>query len=261
MAIHGIDQSSLSPLQRQQFRQAPDTEFFDRFKSAYARYRQQPSDPSASSVAKAESDGAALSSLMGLTFTEMAAIRGTRASDQKAYADILNRAYGNGGMEDPVSFLKSLDAGDLSAVQRVHGLADTINPGTISKEGAYNLLLPTGYRVDFNRDGIEEVGAAKTISFPPLDAPEQVKQAWLTATKDMNERDAAIQQLHMHHMLYGTHIDGHAPSAKLPTDRIDSYKNSIDNYLARLEATKAQLPKGQYQRDKAFFGEMKRLLA
>ena len=43
--------------------------------------------------------------------------------------------------------------------------------------------------MDFNRDGIAELGIGKTCNFPPLDAPESFKHAWLAATRDMSEED------------------------------------------------------------------------
>jgi hypothetical protein len=131
----------------------------------------------------------------------------------------------------------------------------------MSKEGAYNLLLPDGYQVDFNHDGIQEVGAAKTGTFPPLDAPEQVKQAWLTATRDMDEMTMMTYGFEMHTMMYGISINDQSSKALAPTDQIDSYREGVDKFLAWLEYTKASVPAYQYARDKAFFSDMKRLLA
>ena len=198
---------------------------------------------------------------MGLTYTEMAAVRGSSANDQTVYAAILNRAYSQGGMDDPVAFLQTLTQEEQGVVQRSHCLAGPFDASTMSKEGAYNLLLPEGYQVDFDHDGIQEVGAAKTITFPPLDAPEQVKQAWLTATQDMDEGDMMTYQLRMHIMLHGISVNDQTSKALAPTNEIDSYREGVDKFLAWLEYAKASVPADQYVRDKAFFSDMKRLLA
>lgn len=261
MSISNIDVTTLTPTQRHQYIQNPGSGFFDTFKTEYAKYEAavHSTDQTTSDTAK-NTDSSSLTNVMGLTFTEMAAIRGTSTNDQATYADILNRAYSKGCMDDPVSFLKSLSSQEQGVVQRVHCLAAPINPGTMSKEGAYNLLLPDGYQVDLNHDGMQEVGAAKTIGFPPLDAPEKVKHAWLASTRDMDGGDMLTYQLTMHIMLYGISINDNQPAALAPTDQIDSYRKGVDNYLASLEETRYMLPVGQYERDKAFFSEMQRLL-
>ena len=54
--------------------------------------------------------------------------------------------------------------------------------GPSARSGAANLLLPEGYSgVDPNRDGIDEVGAARTVHFPPRDALADL-EAWFQAT-------------------------------------------------------------------------------
>ncbi|WGS83973.1 hypothetical protein [Methylomonas sp. UP202] len=260
MSIQNVNTATPNAIQQRHLIQSPDTSFFSDFKAAYARYQTAPSSD-ASADAKSSQAVTGLSDVMGLTYTEMAAVRGTSPNDQSAYAAILNRAYTQGDMDDPVAFLKSLTPEEQGVVQRAHCLADSIQPTTMSKEGAYNLLLPEGYQVDFNHDGIQEVGAAKNITFPPLDAPEQVKQAWLTATQNMDEGSMMTYQLRMHIMMYGININDQTSKALTPTDQIDSYRDGVDKFLAWLEYTKASIPADQYARDKAFFSDMKRLLA
>jgi hypothetical protein len=260
MSIQNVNNTTPNAIQQRRLIQSPDANFFSDFKTAYAHY--QPASPtSVSADAKPSQSTTSLSDVMGLTHTEMAAVRGTSANDQTAYAAILNRAYSQGGMDDPVAFLKSLTPEEQGVVQRAHCLADPFDASTMSKEGAYNLLLPEGYQVDFNHDGIQEVGAAKSITFPPLDAPEQVKQAWLAATQNMDEGDMMTYALQMHTMMYGININDQSNKALAPTDQIESYREGVDKFLAWLEYTKASVPADQYARDKAFFSDMKRLLA
>jgi len=269
MSIQAVDSTSPS-IQRRHYTQNPDANFFSDFKAAYAHYQSESlsaasanADASQSSTADTpkNSSSSGLADVMGLTFTELAAIRGTGANDQTAYAEILNRAYSQNGMDDPVAFLKSLSPQERSIVQRAHSLANSIDPSTMSKEGAYNLLLPDGYQVDFNHDGIQEVGAARTITFPPVDAPEQLRQAWQTATQNMDEKDRALYQMRMHTMIYGIHIDDQPGRTLAAADQIDSCRLGLDKSLAWLEYTKASLSVERYERDKAFFSDMKRLLA
>ncbi|AEG00516.1 hypothetical protein [Methylomonas methanica] len=263
MSIKSVDNTTPNAIQQRHLIQSPGKNFFTDFKAAYARYELPSTTASESSVSDPQNQTpsvAGIADVMGLTFSEMAAVRGTSTQDQNAYAAILNRAYSQGGMDDPVAFLNSLTKEEQGVVQRAHLLVDPVEPSTMSKEGAYNLLLPDGYQVDFNHDGIQEVGAGKNITFPPLDAPEQVKQAWLTATKDMAEGDMMTYQLKMHFMLYGVDINDQTGKALAPTDQIDSYRDGVDKFLAWLEYAKASIPAEQYARDKAFFSDMKRLL-
>lgn len=260
MNIQNVNNTTPNAIQQRHLIQSPDANFFTDFKAAYARYQSAPPTGSSSDVA-IQNATTTMADVMGLTYTEMAAVRGTSANDQTAYAAILNRAYSQGGMENPVAFLQSLTPQEQGVVQRAHCLAEPFDASTMSKEGAYNLLLPEGYQVDFNHDGIQEVGAGKTITFPPLDAPEQVKQAWLTATQNMDEGDMMTYQLQMHIMLYGINVNDQTSKALAPTDQIDSYREGVDKFLAWLEYAKASTPSDQYARDKTFFSDMKRLLA
>lgn len=259
MTIQNINSTTQPSNHHRNLVQSPDSDFFNTFKIAYNQY--QSTSQSTATSTNTNKPITSLSDVMGMTATEMATIRGTSVNDQASYAAILNRAYSEGAMDDPVAFLKTLSPQEQSIVQRAHCLADPINPSTMSKEGAYNLLLPEGYQVDFNNDGMQEVGAAKTITFPPLDAPEEVKQAWLSATQNMNDRDMMTYSLEMHIMLYSIPIDDQPSTPIAPTNQIDSYRDGIDKFLAWTEYTKASTPPEQYQRDMAFFSEMKRLLA
>lgn len=53
-------------------------------------------------------------------------------------------------------FLGTLSAKELDAVRQNHCLADPIDTGSLSEEGAENPLLPEGYSVGLNHDGIDE---------------------------------------------------------------------------------------------------------
>ena len=130
--------------------------------------------------------------------------------DINAFSNLLLEAQGS--QSSALDYLGSLSKAELKILQNAHSLADPINVSVLSEEGARNLLAQPDNqgKVDLNNDGIVEVGLAKTIHFPPVNAPQFVKDAWEKATEGMAEFDKAFLQLSMHHSIYGTgiNIDG-----------------------------------------------------
>ncbi|MDU0354142.1 hypothetical protein RS130_09500 [Paraglaciecola aquimarina] len=106
--------------------------------------------------------------------------------------------------------LMAMDSTELSLLQRANSLAQNINANELSEEGATNLLKQPDFsdRVDINNDGIVEVGIARTLVFPPVNAPPFVKQAWNKASEGMQETDLMTLQLHMHLVVFGVQIEG-----------------------------------------------------
>jgi hypothetical protein len=251
-------QDSLTMSQRLTWRQTPDEGFFDAYTQAHAAYVAAAEQPAGAGAAPASER--LLAELLGDVHTELSARRGVSQEDQAAYADILNRAYGEGGMLDPVGFLKSLTPAELAVVQRNHCLADPIDPAGLSREGAYNLLLPEGWRVDFNQDDIVEVGAGRTLQFPPGDAPPEFLDAWFAATRDMKEMDIASYGLVMFTSMHTIPVGDQPLRRTLPPDAADSYRQVVASHLDMIERLRGQLAEGQYERDKAFFGLLQRLL-
>ncbi|MCB4358245.1 hypothetical protein [Quatrionicoccus australiensis] len=245
----------ITAAQRHGYRETPDSSFYAAYQAAFAA--QNPISASSESDTASQS----LTDILGSTHRELSALRGVSTESQALYAEVLNKAYSSGGMDNARQFLGSLSAKELDAVRQNHCLADRIDTASISEEGAENLLLPEGYAVDLNADGIEEVGAARTMSFPPSDAPAAVKEAWFQATADMAPGQMMTYQLMMHDAIYGIRIDGQSQGAPYAADETDSYRQVVDNFLAALETTKGMLADGQYERDKAFFSQLQALLA
>ena len=108
-------------------------------------------------------------------------------SSRATFLAVARRAQETGGLDDPQAFLKSLSTDELNALQTTAGLADPINPATLSREGAYNLLVTRGQARDLDQDGLTEVGVARTIVFPPQDAPANVRAAWDSAMAGQDE--------------------------------------------------------------------------
>lgn len=240
--------------QRHSYRETPDSSFYQAYQAAFAK--QSGSGASETSTSATRS----LEDILGTTHTELSALRGVSQESQATFAAVLNRAYGSGGMGNARQFLGTLSAKELDAVRQNHCLADPIDIGSLSEEGAENLLLPEGYSVDLNHDGIDEVGAARTASFPPRDAPVAFKEAWFQATADMDAGMMMTYGLQMHDAIYGMQIDGQSQGSIYAADSTDSYRSIISNYLASLEENKGFLAAGQYERDRAFFSKLQALL-
>ena len=66
--------------------------------------------------------------------------------------------------------------------------------------------------------------------------------------------------LMMHGAIYGMLIDGQSQGPRYAPDNMDSYRRIVSDYLASLEAQKAFLADGQYERDKHFFTQLDALL-
>jgi hypothetical protein len=138
-------------------------------------------------------------------------------SDSAAFEQIMAKASAQGGYNDPQAFLKTLSSSELEVLQHTHNLADPINPDGLSKEGALNLLYPLGQGKDIDHDGYVMVGLAKTWQFPPVDAPESVKQAWTKTTAGMSPN--AVMALEMSFLpVYDPKTNGSTTNAYLGPD-------------------------------------------
>ena len=254
MEIRNIG-TPLTASQRHSYRETPDDSFYSAYQAAFKAPSASQADGTATPATKSLAD------ILGATHSELSAMRGVSQESQATYATILNKAYSSGGIENARQFLGSLSAQELDAVRQNHCLADPINTAGLSEEGAENLLLPEGYSVDLNRDGIDEVGAARTASFPPKDAPVVFKEAWFQATASMEPGMAMTYGLMLHDAVYGMQINGQSQGSLYAADNIDSYRSIVGNYLDSLEAYKGMLADGQYERDKRFFTQLQALLA
>ena len=266
-------QNALTSAQRMVSRQTPDADFFRRYTQAFAaqvansaaggdaasaQVQLSAADSSRFASSAAQASERLLANLLGDIHANYSARRGVGEADQAAYAEILNRAYMGGGMADPAHFLQTLTPSELAIVQRNHSLAEPIEPAGLSREGAYNLLLPEGWRVDFDGNDLVEVGTARLIQFPPLDAPANFNTAWTETTKDMAEMDISNYGLKM---FIGMHTLTDPPMRRMAADSMDSYQQLVSGMLEMLEHFRSQLPAGQYERDQAFFSRLQTALS
>lgn len=119
--------------------------------------------------------------------------------------------------------LSEMSTDELELLQQAAGLAHRINVDAISEEGATNLLVGTEQdgMVDLNNDGLVEVGEAKLMTFPPVNAPQHVHDAWEEAIADLPDDGSKMMlQLQMHSHVYGIHNIGDLPAkAALPPEQ------------------------------------------
>ena len=137
--------------------------------------------------------------------------------------------------------LSGLSSDDLHLVQQAAGLVDRILVSSLSEEGATNLLVgrDQASMVDLNNDGLVEIGAGKMITFPPVNAPEYVHQAWAEAIEDLPDDGTKLHlQLQMHTMTYGVRINDQATKQALAPEQQWStagWKSLMKNAWAGLE--------------------------
>lgn len=135
------------------------------------------------------------------------------------FSDILNQAKNTQGSAK--DRLLAMSAKELELVQKANSLAAAINVSSLSEEGAENLLSQpdNSDKADLNNDGIVEVGAARNLIFPPVNAPAYVKAAWESATADMSGSDKMMLELSMYTAVFGVKIEGVQPKQVLSPEQ------------------------------------------
>ncbi|WP_292950517.1 MULTISPECIES: hypothetical protein [unclassified Neptuniibacter] len=160
---------------------------------------------------------------LGLTTesTNLLQLRGLSSEQVDLFSDLLDAA--NHQLDNDKSakqVLSSMSQDEMKLLQKATGLADPIDVNSLSTEGAANLLAQPDHTgmVDINNDGIVEIGKAKMVTFPPINAPDSVHQAWEKATEGMAEGEKMIMQFHMHVATYGLEINGQNTKEALPPE-------------------------------------------
>jgi hypothetical protein len=165
-------------------------------------------------------------------------IRGRSDQQIIEFATLLDEANSQIGKDvSAKDVLSGLTVAELIMVQKSVGLVDSIDVDSLSTEAAINLLAQpdkTGM-IDLNNDGLVEIGAAKMITFPPVNAPVSVQRAWDEATEGMSEQDKMIMQLNMHTMTYGIHIDG-VPTQQASSPEDQWSKKGLEQLMENLKS-------------------------
>lgn len=83
--------------------------------------------------------------------------------------------------DDAKEFLNSLSASEMETIREYQSLANPIDIGIISSEGAANLLLHRYEQIDFDDDGLTEVGLAKTFGLFNQDMSQDFRSSVISA--------------------------------------------------------------------------------
>lgn len=144
--------------------------------------------------------------------------RGLSEQQVNSFAELLDEAHAQQDKNiSAKQVLSNMTASELQLLQKATSLAEPIKISSLTKEGSINLLAQpdrTGL-IDLNNDGLVEIGAAKSIAFPPVNAPAHIKTAWEQSTAHLSEQDKMMMELHSHVLTYGVMIDGKTTKAPL----------------------------------------------
>ncbi|MFT6330573.1 MAG: hypothetical protein ACJAYN_002517 [Bermanella sp.] len=166
---------------------------------------------------------------------DLPSLRQLNNDENQQFSQILGEAKNQQGTA--IKTLLAMTNDELALIQKAHYLADPINVASLSEEGATNLLSRPGRsdKVDLNNDGIVEVGSARTIAFPPANAPEHINTAWDRATEGMDEGDKLMLEIHMQMAIFGPNIEGVERKQALSPDQQWS-QMGIDDLFKNLKA-------------------------
>jgi len=184
--------------------------------------------------------------------------RGLSDTQRSQVSSLYEKARSSVASGQGKSFLASLDSQSLELLQKASSLAGPIHVGSLSEEGAENLLLKPTEGVDLNNDGMIEQGAAKTSSFPPLDASPALRSAWEKTVSGMGAGDTMTLSL----MLGGPMVSVSDGSLK-GKDFSGSFdwNSYMKDALASNEMSKASNSPAQYEKIKgqleAFWSALK----
>ena len=197
-------------------------------------------------------------------------IEGMPTSDQlkQDYGQLLLDAYNKGGYVQPKAFLELLSPEQLTTLQTVHRLAHPIDVAQLQEEGAINLLIPPPAHVDFNGDGLTQIGIAQKIGFPDSSTSTEVRDAWEQSTANLSpmERMHYALQMKLPLMTANIHVDangqfihrsepGDADWTNPMASPNYSFRAAAQQWLDYLDAFKNQIPPDQYLRDHQFWSE------
>jgi hypothetical protein len=199
-------------------------------------------NPDFSSSFALSADDHRVLAMRGLSGDEQAKVEAIYASARDSVAS------GNG-----LEFLKSLDTDSLSLLQEAASLADPINTGNVSEEGAENLLLAPTEAVDLDRDGLIETGIGKGIQFPPVDASPELRQAWETTIANRDPGDVMTMTL----QLAGPRVhidDSTVTQTDVSADGFD-WQSYVGRLLQGNEISRPYNSTETYQKTKSFLND------
>lgn len=182
------------------------------------------------------------------------------------FGRIVHDAVQAGAYAAPEAWLRTLSAADLAALQQVHQLADPIEPRTLSREGALNLLLPPAATVDLDGNSLTSVGRGAGLPFPDSRNPPEAIRAWEQATKGMSAEEKLLRSTSIvfHIDPENIHLNSRGECVRISMPGDPDFVNTREAAgfswtgfaackLDALEHFKSQIEPAQYARDRAFW--------
>jgi hypothetical protein len=176
---------------------------------------------------------------------QVLSMRGMSEGQQDAVSSLYAKARSAVQGGQGKGFLASLDTQSLALLQQAACLAAPVDVSTLSEEGAENLLLAPTEAVDLNGDGLLQVGAALTSSFPPVNASPQLRAAWEKTASGMDERDALTLSLKLSGL--STSLDGYVVKGQDFSGNFD-WNDYMKNLIASNDMSKQYNSPQQYQK-------------
>jgi len=163
-----------------------------------------------------------------ITLLQNRGLSDTQITDFAALLEEANEQQENNMSAKEV--LNDMSHSELRLLQKGTSLAAAIDVNSLSKEGAMNLLAQPDKtdRVDLNNDGIVEIGAARNIMFPPVNAPAHVKAAWDKSTEGLSSFEKATLELTLHLSVYGFGINDVSTKEPLSPEKQWSSENLVE---------------------------------
>ncbi|WP_309024570.1 hypothetical protein [Pelagicoccus sp. SDUM812002] len=175
-----------------------------------------------------------------------------------AFLGIVEKAVMEDGYSDPLAFVQGLSGVELDTLKAMHSTGD-LNPATMTEEGALNLILPFNERQDIDNDGFVEKGHGVGWSFPPVNAPQHVHDAWkettegMTAGEKMMAEAALLPSMLRRDNATGEVTQVERSESNNPYARAGfSYVAIVQQRLDSLEAFKHDMSSEQYDFKKDF---------
>lgn len=175
--------------------------------------------------------------------------RGLSDTEIKDFRNIVNDAKKQNNAKE---FLSNLSNEDRELVKKANSYGRSLTDneiGSMTEEGARNMLVNQDYRayVDYNNDGVVDKGIGKSFSFPPPNAPEDVKIAWDKTLDSLPAEDrlmaSSIFMVQSLQANFQTDSQGNVVGVASPGD--DGYVNifpaTLDGWQNLLDKTESYL--------------------
>jgi len=149
-------------------------------------------------------------------------------------------------------FLSNLSIEDRDLVKKANSYGRSLTDneiGSMTEEGARNMLVNQDYRayVDFNNDGVVDKGIGKSFSFPPPNAPEDVKNAWDKTLESLPAEDrlmaSSIFMVQSLQANFQTDSQGKVVGITSPGDEgyVNIFPSTLDGWQNLLDKTESYL--------------------